>query len=185
MRQRHVMLILFVFLFNLSKKTWRHVPRFHKTLVFVSFINAFYYYLCRNFLLWEFNPKGMNRKWLRAIHILFVTPAITLLSLSSFPSNLSKQILHVMKWTIGSTLIEYFTYRMRIMEYRHGWNVFWSGVIFFILYTYSYLHSKKPVATWILSFVTMFFFIAKFNIPITKRLLKGPVFIIAKILRYS
>ncbi|WP_372459125.1 CBO0543 family protein [Alkalihalobacillus deserti] len=183
--KRHITLILLVFLLNVTKKSWRHVPKYYKSLLYVSFINAFYYYLCKNYLLWEFRPKNVNRKLLRAIHILFVTPTLALLSLISFPDTLNKQLIHIGKWTFLSTLSEYLAFKLKLIDYRHGWNFFWSGIIFSILYVFSYLHTKKPIETWILSVHTLVFFIVQFNIPLGSRLFKGPFFIFKKIIRIS
>ncbi|MFC0560050.1 CBO0543 family protein [Halalkalibacter alkalisediminis] len=157
MKQKHITLIMLVVLLNVSKKSWKQVPKYYKSLAYVSFINAFYYYLCRNYFLWEFRPRKINRKWLRAVHILFVTPSLALLSLSSYPETLNKQIWHIGKWSFLSTFGEYIAVKMKLIDYRHGWNVFWSGIIFTILYVYSYLHTKKPMETWILSVVTLVF----------------------------
>ncbi|OIJ18746.1 hypothetical protein BKP45_15795 [Anaerobacillus alkalidiazotrophicus] len=174
MKQKQLMIILLVLFINIKKRSWRQLPKYYKSLAYVSFFNCFYYYICKRYLLWEFTAHGFQWRILRAVHIFIVAPLITLGCLSNFPSSINKQIIHIFKWTIGSTLVEYIAVKNKILIFKHGWNILWSSLIYLQMYTFSYYHTKNPLQTWICSIFFVVSFIIKFNVPLKKRLLKGP-----------
>lgn len=168
MRNKHILLILGVVLINLLGRTWRYIPRYYKSLGYVTSINILYYILCRRHLVWEFHPKGVHWWLLRGIHIFVVTPLLTLSFLAKLPSSISKQIWYIIKWVLVSSGLEYISHKQHLIQYKHGWNGFWSGILFLKMYVYSYLFSKKPLLTWILTFCSASFFVFKFKIPLRK-----------------
>ncbi|OIJ19432.1 hypothetical protein BKP45_13380 [Anaerobacillus alkalidiazotrophicus] len=185
MRKKQISIILFIVLMNFLFKTWKVVPKYYKSLIFVSFWNSFYYYLCKRHLVFEYTNKGINWKLLRGLHIFIATPLLVLLFLCKLPKTLSKQIVYILKWGIGSFFIELFLLKQKLIKFKYGWNIYWSGLIYFKMYTYSYLFNKRPFLTWVLSIFSLLFYIFKFNVPLTKRLLKGPfLFFLPKSIKY-
>lgn len=151
---------------------------YYKNLVFVTVINAFYYYLCKRHLVWEFRSGGFSWRWLRIYHTFVVTPLLILLFLSKLPNTLSKQIVYIINWVIGSFAVEYGLHKLKMINFKYGWNVFWSGLLYLKMYTFSHLFTTRPILASILSLASIIFFIAKFRVPLTKRHLKGPIFML-------
>ncbi len=179
-----MILIVAIFLLNICGQTWKDVPKYYKSLAYVSFTNALYYYLFKRHLLWEFTPGDMNWKILRKIHIFFISPLLVLFYLSKLPQSLPKQVLHTMKWILASVFVEHYVVKQKMLTFKYGWNTIWSGMIYLQMYVYSYLFLKKPVLTWILSFCSIVFYMIKFKVPLTRRLLKGPYFLFFKKKRF-
>lgn len=175
---RQTVLAFFILFLHIKHKTWREIPSYYRTLGFVMFVNSFYYYICKRYLLWEFPIRTMNWRLLRALHLFYITPSLILLFLTSFPPSMIGRIIHIFKWVISSTFAEYVGLKMKMIKYRHGWSLSWSGLFFLEMYLFSYLHSKKSLPAWILTFLSTLFFVYKFNIPLKKmkkRMSKGPL----------
>lgn len=175
-----MVLLLGMILINVYKKNWLLVPKYHKSLAYVSFINAMYYYLFKRHLLWEFNPGESNWRFVRATHMIFLSPLLVLLFFSGFPATNGKRIVYTMKYVLLSTLAEHLIAKRRMIFYKNGWNVLWSGIIYFQMFVFSYLLLKRPTLTWILSLFSILFYIKRFKLPLTRRLLKGPFFFFIK-----
>ncbi|WP_458414235.1 hypothetical protein ACNQFZ_04915 [Schinkia sp. CFF1] len=174
MKQKQIALVLIIILLNIFNKSWKDITKYYKNLILVLGLNAFYYYLCKRHLVWEFRPGEFSWRGLRALHTFIVTPLVILLYLSKLPKTLSKQIVYTINWTLGSIIGEYFLHRQKMIKYKYGWNLFWSGLLFFKMYVYSNIFTKNPFSASILSLCSIIFFILKFHVPLTKRLLKGP-----------
>jgi hypothetical protein len=178
MKQKQINLILAIVLLSICKKVWIAFPKNYKGMAYASFINAFYYYLFKRHLLWEFNPGGdLSWRFLRKVHIFMVTPLLVLLCLSSFPRSYLKQVVHIIKWVAYSAFVEHYIAKNKMINYKYGWSLFWSTILYIQMYVFSYLYMKKPSLTWILTVCSIIFYILKFKVPFSKRLLKGPFFL--------
>ena len=178
-KHKHIVLITLLTLLALIKKSWRNFPKFYRNIGFISFLNAFYYYLCKRHLVWEFNHKGMNWRFLRGLHLFYVSPLLVLMFLSNFPNgSLGKKIIYFCESVVISMALEVYMVRERILRFKHGWNFYWSTLIYIKIYFYSLLFTKRPLLTTILSVLSMIFFIIVFKVPLTSRLRKGPFFLI-------
>ncbi|WP_374193845.1 CBO0543 family protein [Alkalihalobacillus sp. BA299] len=185
MKQKQLLLLLPILLLTIIGRTWRDIPKYYKSLGYVSFFNSFYYYICKRYLLWEFPPYGFHWRLLRALHIFLITPLLVLAYLSSFPRSFSKKIVHLIKWTFISSLFEYFAVKQKMIKFKHGWNIYYSGLIYLKMYMLSYLHTKKPLPSWVLSIIFLIVCILKFKVPLKTRLLKGPIFFLIKKDKFS
>lgn len=175
MKAKQIFLLTIVLLVNVKGKTWRDFPKYYESMGYASIINALYYYLCKRHLLWEFPPTGFNWRVLRGVHIFVIVPLLVLAFLSKFPKTFWKRLIYLVKWTVTCSIVEYIGLKNNMITFKHGWTIFWSGFIYVTMYGFSYLYTQKPIYTWIISVFTTIFFILKFKIPMTKRLLKGPI----------
>ncbi|WP_096186479.1 CBO0543 family protein [Evansella halocellulosilytica] len=175
MKQKQIALILFIFILNIFGKSWRYVPKYYRSLIFISFLNSLYYYICKRHLVWEFNTRGVNWRLLRAIQTFFITPSLVILFLSKLPDTLLKRIVHVIKWVTCSSLIEHFIHKKKMIRFKYGWNIYWSTLIYIKMYVYSYLFYINPLFACILSLCSLIFFIITFQVPLTTRFLKGSI----------
>ena len=169
MKWKHLFLMVLVLVLNIKGKTWRDIPKYYKSLGYAAVINAIYYKLCKRHLVWEFTPNHFNWRLLRIIHIFIMTPLLVLLFLSKCPKTGFTQLGYLLKWVFFSSIVEYTAHKQRMIQYKHGWNIFWSGVLYLMMYVYSSLFSKRPVVTCFISFCSIVFFIKKFKVPIKSK----------------
>lgn len=177
MKFKHLTIILILIFANIYKKTWRQIPAHKNTILFVVFWNSFYYYICKRYLVWEFKTRIIPWRVMRFLHIWIATPLVTLLYLANLPDQFKKKVYYLLKWSIGSFFLEIYMYKQGLLRFKHGWNVLWSGLLYFKWYLYSDLYRKNPLLTWGLSVISLVFFVVKFKVPFSKRMLKGPLFI--------
>lgn len=163
---KHIVLILGIIF--ISRNSWRDIPKYYKSMIFSSSLNALYYFLCRRHLVWEFTPFGIKWGLLRTLHIVLVTPLLVLTYLSKSPNSFFKQLIYTIKWVLVTSLVEYMAHKQKLILYAHRWNVFWSGFLFAMMFGFSKLFIKRPHLTLILSSFTTVFFIIKFKVPIRR-----------------
>ncbi len=173
---KHIVMVVMILVLNFKEKTWLNIPKYYKGVFYATVCNGLYYHLCKRFLVWEFKPDGIDWRILRGLHMFVVTPLLVLLCLSKFPKSFTQQILHIIKWVFGSSLFEYILAKRNMISFKHGWNIFWSGLLYLKMYLYSFLFIKRPLFTTVLSLCSVVYFIKRFNVPLSKRLLKGPMF---------
>jgi hypothetical protein len=165
-RNQHFVLVMGIILISILGNNLRDVPKYYKNMLYVSSFNTIYYFLCRRHLVWEFIPSGINWWVIRLVHIFIVTPILILMFLSKMPSELIKQLEYILKWITISTVVEYFAQKRKLILYAHGWNIFWSSLLYFMMYTYSYLYSRRPSLTLVLSMCSTVFYVIKFKVPL-------------------
>lgn len=161
----HVILVFSIILLTIFSKSWRDIPKYYKNMVYVSSINAFYYFLCKRHLVWEFIPNGINWFLIRIVHILIVTPLVVLVFLSKLPSGRFNQLTYYLRWITLSFVVEYVIHKKHLILYGHGWNIFWSGILYVKMYLYSHLFTTRPILSVILSLFSTVFFMIKFKVP--------------------
>ncbi len=183
-KQKQSILLLFIICLNIFKGTWREIPQYKRGLLYISFLNSMYYYLCKRSLLWEFRPEGVRWELLRIVHIFIISPSIVLLFISDLPKSIPKKIVHLLKWVIYCSVTEYIILKLNMIRFKYGWNIYWSGLVYLKIFVYGYLYNKRPLLTFILSLFSAIFFTAKFKIPLRKRLLKGPFYLFLKYPRF-
>ncbi|WP_438824364.1 CBO0543 family protein [Bacillus sp. JJ1533] len=170
-RNRHISLVLSIIFLTIFSHSWRDVPKYYKNMVYVSLFNALYYLLCKRHLVWEFIPNGINWLFIRVLHTIIVTPLLVLVFLSKMPNTLMERFIYYLRWITISFAVEYLIHKKHLILYAHGWNIFWSGILYLKMFLYSHLFTTRPVLTLFLSLFSTVFFIFKFKVPLkTKHL---------------
>ncbi|WP_177167376.1 hypothetical protein [Salinibacillus kushneri] len=77
------------------------------------------------------------------------------------------KVIYIGKRVFQSFLIEWIGKQLKMIYFDHGWNFRWSIMIYLKMYTFSLLMLRKPLLTWILSFLSTICFLLIFNVPIT------------------
>lgn len=169
---RHLLMVLIILFVNAYLKTWRKLPGNTGSLIYVVTVNILYYIICQKKHVWEFTSNTIPINKLRLLHTFITTPALTLLCLSGI-NDLSKgkKVLHLLTCSCVSTIMEWFANKKwNMIEFYNGWNIKWSGIIYTMLYFFSYYFKKNPILTLILSVLTMNQFVQWFKIPINKEM---------------
>jgi hypothetical protein len=165
-RNYHIILVLGIIFLSICSRSTRDIPKYYKNMLYASTFNAVYYFLCKRHLVWEFVPSGIHWLVIRLIHICIVTPLLVLTFLSGMPNSSWNQFKHYLKWVVIATCIEYLVHKKNLILYAHGWNVFWSSILYIKMFLYSHLFTKRPITTLILSFFSTVFFVHKLNVPL-------------------
>ncbi|WP_431308862.1 CBO0543 family protein [Halalkalibacter flavus] len=177
MIQKQTIVILCILLLNIYLKTWKDIPKYYNNLAYTAFINALYNYIFKRHYLWEFLPDKWSWKNLTQIHTLIISPLLVLLYLHTLPREIFNKIIHLILWVFCLVIGEHFIVKKRLLVYKYGWNVLWSGLIYIQMFVFNYLYNKRPLIVWIFSALVTIFYMVKFKLPLTRRFLKGPYFL--------
>ncbi|WP_138419651.1 CBO0543 family protein [Aquibacillus sediminis] len=165
-RNQHIILMTCIVLLSVFTHSLRDIPKYYKNMAYVGSFNAIYYLLCRRHLVWDFAPNGIHWLVIRFIYTLIITPLIVLIFLSKMPRERVRQVSYIIRWTIIASIVEYVAHKKKLILYSHGWNIYWSGLIYVKMFVCSHLFSKRPLITLALSTVSTAFYILKFKVPI-------------------
>ncbi len=168
-RNQHIVLMVSIILLSFFTNSIRDIPKYYKNMFYVSSFNLIYYLLCRRHLVWAFVPNGIHWTVIRLIHVLIITPLIALIYLSKMPGEFFRQIIYLIRWVLIASVVEYFAHKKKLIRFAHGWNVFWSSLLYIKMFVYSYLFSKRPVITLVLSLFSTVFFIVRFKVPLRRK----------------
>ena len=166
----HIALIIWLLIINIEKKTWHYFRENMLGAGYVMVCNACYYYLCKQKPLWTFKSKYMKSTTVKMLHLFIVMPLIIFSYLTRFPKTLIKQILYISKWVINSLIIEWIGLKFKAIEFKHGWSLSWSALMYILMYVFSNIISKKPRLTGAFSILAAVFLLGIFNIPFKSQL---------------
>lgn len=149
---------LIFFLISLKWGKWRNLQQYYPTLLFMIAGNLLYSFLFKEYPLWRFEhtfekkvlPTRMSIELLKTFTSF---PILTVIFLSLLPEErkLIKYARHIFTWTVIFFAIEYVSELFGMISYHHGWNIWWSFVFDFTMFTMLSIHYKRPIIAWVLS----------------------------------
>lgn len=157
--------LLFVIAVIVSRayKQWN---KYFDVMLFVSFCNLLYNFLCHDYLTWSFHPDFLlNHKTADLINTFLLLPSTTLLYLHFFPAVKRNKVIYYSCWVFGFSALEYLWYSFERITYQNGWNFVCSIAFYFFMFlTIRLLHSHRVIGL-LVSAGTVAFLIIYFRIP--------------------
>jgi hypothetical protein len=151
---------------------WRNWKKYYPSILFTIALNLVITLLTYNHSLWYFHGT-----LLLSNHVLadlwmkfFIYPPmiLTYLSLYPFKERFSKQVGYIVIWTLIWGGIEGYYVLVELITHHYGWNMWWSFLIWVLMFSGIRLHHTRPLLTWFLCFLITVFMIIHFDIPITE-----------------
>ncbi|TVX99426.1 CBO0543 family protein [Paenibacillus cremeus] len=148
-------------------KKWRD---YYKTIVYLSFCNLLYNFLCRDYLTWSYHPDFLlSHQTADLVNTLILLPSSAILYLNFFPViGIGKKVLYYFAWIIGFSTLEYIWYRRGVITYEHGWNILWSIVFYCAMFFSLWLHHRSTGKALIFSLVSVILLLLIFKVPFWK-----------------
>ncbi|WP_394232146.1 CBO0543 family protein [Niallia oryzisoli] len=152
---------------------WKNWQKYYPTILFFILGDFIYLYLLSDhYPMWRYNPSegdrahGLTNSHISLSIILIKYPATALIFLSKFPEhNFIKQSLYIAFWVFLYTVNELIDLYFNLIKYYNGWNLKWSIVFNFVMFTCLYIHFRKPFIAWIFSIVFILFLWKTFDVP--------------------
>jgi hypothetical protein len=145
-------------LVSLKLGKWRNWQQYYPTVLFIVVGNLLYCFLFKEYPMWRFEhtfeekvlPTRMSIDLLKTFTSF---PILTVIYLSLFPEerNLVNYMKHILTWTVIFAVIEYVSKLLGMISYHHGWNMWWSLLFDFTMFTLIAIHYKRPILALILS----------------------------------
>lgn len=155
---------------------WKNWKKYYPTMLYLMVGNLAYHQLCYDKLLWMDQSPYFSCLFLQFIWTFMVFPATVLLYLPHFPqSGQTNKIVYLSLWASFYTGLEAFTMHLGFFSHHHGWNLRWSLLLNFLIFSLLKLHYEKPLIVWPISLILALILMSLFDIPI--RILKAPYWI--------
>lgn len=144
---------------------WKNWKRYYPTMLFVGMGDLIYIAVFHDKVLWDFQEDLLVPSLNELFVIFTIFFSMTLIYLSNFPKKLFHQIIYIIFWISIYIGIELFTTSIQMQKNHNGWNIWWSLLHNSIMFPLIILHYKKPITTWILTFIFLFVIMHIFKVP--------------------
>ena len=147
--------------------SWRNWKEYYPSILFLIVGNMAYSHIFKNYMLWTYEGF-INQTIASFTTMFFLYPTVVILFLSRFPDSMVFKVAYVLVWSLGCTLLEFFSVSMGWFAFYRGWNIFWSLVLYVIGFILVRLHHRHPLIVWpigaALAAATMLLFHMPFNL---------------------
>ncbi|MDQ7092756.1 CBO0543 family protein [Desulfosporosinus sp. PR] len=145
---------------------WRQWKQYYPTILFWALGNTIYCYLTVNKPLWTFTTI-LPSTLANIIMALVIFPCVCLLFLPYFPQgHILKKLLYICLWTFIFSFIEWWALNIHLFVHFNGWNLIYSVLFNFGMFTLLRIHYKEPRWAWLISIATGLFIIIYFKISL-------------------
>ncbi|MEH7300094.1 CBO0543 family protein [Neobacillus drentensis] len=135
---------------------WKNWKAYYPTFLFLMVGDLVYQYLFYKHSMWEYVPVGSDKGWAKHTHIAFLVmlikyPVTISIFLGNMPKSFKKKLVNILFWTFIYTLNEYVDLKLGALVHKNGWNLGWSAIFSFVMFSVLAIHYYKPLLAWILS----------------------------------
>jgi hypothetical protein len=151
-----ILIILITILLAWKYGDWRNWQKYQSTMLLFSIGNFLYNFVYHDHFLWKFNPDSLNHHIMEIIYSFSVFPLTALIFLSNYPVRFIKQPLYIGKYILIYLGVELILYKMGMMEYDFGWNIWWSLAWNCVMFPILIIHYKKPLLGYVFCIFMIF-----------------------------
>jgi hypothetical protein len=126
---------------------WKRWREFYPTILYLIIGNLTYSFVFTGYWLWSYH-NFLGHIITGLINKFLIYPPVVILFLTHYPAGKWKQAGYILAWAAGGTLIEAVSFLIGDINYHHGWNLFFSFLLFFGAFIFIRLHNKKPFIVW-------------------------------------
>jgi hypothetical protein len=160
-------IIVFIILLVICYKygDWRNWKLYYPTILYFIIGDLTLHILTDPKWLWAYQawPFTIHLTWLFVVTCIY--PCLVILYLTFFPKKFKFKILYTLLCIAIFTIYEYMMTLFGAFHYYNGWNLMYSIAFDFVMIPILYLHYKRPLVVWPISFALAFGFMFLFKIP--------------------
>lgn len=131
---------------------WKNWRTYYPTMLFIIVGESVYLFLFGKDRLWDLTNTILKDKQTELMYLFIILPGSTFIYLSNIPETIKRQIIHMLKWIVIFSGVEYIGFLLHKITYNHGWNWGWSVVFDCIMFSMLRLHHTKPALAFGVSF---------------------------------
>lgn len=148
---------------------WRNWRLYYPTILFFILISMLHLVITYDHPQWTFKDFFIPNSTLKELIMFFLQyPCFTILFFTYTPSKKVYLPIYFLLWVTIFGLLEFLSLLAGVITYHHGWNFGWSIMLNMCTFPTLYLHHKRPLWGWGVSFLTTAIFIWMFQVPLTK-----------------
>jgi hypothetical protein len=144
---------------------WKNFKQYYPTILYVICCDFLYkIFAVNSYHLWKLQEDFLlNHFSTFFMHVLITFPLSVFLYLSTYPTPVKKQVIHILKWVFIYIFVEWIAWKCGRISYYHGWNIWWSLFFDVIMFGMIRLHFVHYLWAIPLSIVFTFFFLIVFG----------------------
>ncbi|MTI49586.1 CBO0543 family protein [Sporosalibacterium faouarense] len=156
-------LVIIMFIFG----DWRNWRKYYPTILFLIAGNLFYNHMVQDMRLWEWTTPFFTHQFSSALWSFTVYPTMVLIYMPYYPKEKSyiKQILFILCYVVGFSMIEYILYYFKHITYQNGWKYLHSIAVYFLMFSIMIVHHRRPIIAWLIYFIIAFLALRIFDMP--------------------
>ncbi|WP_376769050.1 CBO0543 family protein [Clostridium psychrophilum] len=110
-----------------------------------------------------YDTKILNHSFCDLFICITVYPSTVMLFIPNFPKKMTKIITHISFYVVVYTIAEWIGLKLGYFSHFNGWNIWFSTIFNYILFSVLYLHYKKPLYAWGIALISphILFFLMK------------------------
>jgi hypothetical protein len=154
---------------------WKQWRDYYPTILYYIIGDLLKFALLYHYTMWTYQETIMGESILRNHTIIsimimvIVYPSTILIYLGRFPQTRWRKLAWISFWTILYTSVEFINEKyLNLINHHHGWNIGWSLLFNFVMFTLLRIHFKNPLLAWGLSIPWVIFLLNVFNVPIDR-----------------
>jgi len=142
---------------------WRNWRKYYSTILFLILSNVVCILLTYKHTLWLHETEIINHTFCDLFICITVYPSIVMLFISRFPKKITEIITHISFYVAIFTIAEFIGMTLGYFTHHNGWNIWFSLIFNYILFSVLYLHYKRPLYAWIIALISphILFFLMK------------------------
>ncbi|MFC3038737.1 CBO0543 family protein [Virgibacillus xinjiangensis] len=144
---------------------WDHIREYYPTMLIMAIADLAYEAVANEYYyLWKIHPDFfLDDLGVLLLHAVVLYPFSAFLFLSNYPETLLWRIIHYAKWVAIYLVLEMIAYRLGVITYDHGWNLFWSSFFLIHMFLFLRLHYLRPLWAVIASVPSALFYMFMFG----------------------
>jgi hypothetical protein len=163
----HAALISTILVVSIFRGRWSRWKDFLPTIYYFIFFNMFYQYISLSIKkVWELEQVFISTFITDYAYTFIAYPALIILFLHKFPESLKSKLFYVTQYILISIFIEWIAYQLGYIVYFNGWNIWWTSFFYSTMYPLIYLHYRKPLSAYAISFIIIAFYFYMFDVSI-------------------
>jgi hypothetical protein len=131
---------------------WKNWRKYHSTILFFIIGDLTYNFFTYNKPLWTYVTAFTNHTIICLIIAIILFPCTVLIYIPHYPKLIVNRILYNLIWVSIYTIMEIIWFMFGNFRYTNGWNIHCSFIFNCVLFPLLFLHYKKPILAYIITF---------------------------------
>jgi len=159
----HIFLAVLAIFICYKYGDWRNWGKYYSTILFFIMSNVVCILLVYNTPLWLYESQILNHTFCDLLICITVYPSTVILFIHNLPTQKVKIIFHISFYVAIYTVGELVGVKLGYFTYHNGWNIWYSLIFNYIMFSILMIHYKKPLYAWIITLICphILFFLMK------------------------
>lgn len=164
-----IVIILLICTFAYYKSNWKGWRNYQSTILFLIAGSFMMHLITYNYLLWDQSSDLGGNLINDFVVTLFAYPPVVMACLTNYPfeKGIIKKCIYISYWVLTWTLTEGFLYLFGSYHYEHGWTLWKSMLLDYVLFPMLVIHYTRPLLAYVLFLIGTILFVIINGIPVS------------------